>query len=172
MSKKAAARAGKRSDKGVAKFLADIKAADNFPPAPKSSRDISLLLPLKGAFDMEFWAEGWVLANVDDRIWKSLTASSEIRFPATLRRDHFSHPAYIVREIGESALDIVPLSTSRQAIKLRIPAGSQFELTGHVTEKDSYLVLGAISRINRVRGRFKPIPTFLGLFPPRKLDKS
>ena len=87
-----------------------------------------------------------------------------------MRKEHKTHPGYVLAEDGDLSLTICPLTSSSNRCG-HIPEGSILEKTGHIMNKDSYVVPRAASRLPRAAGLFPDLPAFLGIFPPEKLVK-
>ncbi len=117
---------------------------------------------------MEYWRKGWVFKNVQDLIWQNITEGA---FPDYV---HTTHPGYVLQEIGDYGIALCPLTThpKKKQRKRLIPKGKLLDVTGHVMDKDSYLVERAISRLPRCGQIFKRNPSFLGVYPPEKLQDS
>ena len=101
---------------------------------------------LIGRHPMQFWFPGWLFKEIADSTWRLVTSKASHIFPTTLREDHYSHPGYVLREIGNYAVELCPLTTCRQNAPY-IPAETRLESTGHPWPKDSYLVMAASSRV-------------------------
>lgn len=85
-------------------------------------------------------------------------------FPATLRSDMNTHPAFILR-IGSTGHLLCPCSSKGNKQKLRyIQKGCRLEMSDHVMDRDSFLVEHYIFTIP-IDSRFSRKLIFKGLVP-------
>ena len=119
---------------------------------------------LPGRHPVKFWSTGWLFKEIADTTWQLVTSKASHIFPATLREDHRGHPGYVLREIGNYAVELCPLTTRRQNAP-HIPAGTTLEATGRRWDRDSYLVEAASSSLSRRKGVFDKLPEYLGILP-------
>ncbi len=149
--------------------------AEVFPPisgTPKTQRSAEPVMVAEARIPMMYWEERWVFRNIEDIVWRTVTAEpaseAETVFPTTLRRDHRSHPGYVLEEVGNYALRICPLTSRRQNTPY-IPAGTILEKTGFRMDRDSFLVLSAVAVLPRRIKFFSRLPQFLGICPVCRL---
>ncbi len=139
---------------------------------PRTGRDAENVMVAGARLPMDYWEGGWVFRGIEDLAWRAITTAeetgSEQIFPATLRPNHKSHPAYVLSEVGNYALRICPL-TSRPQTSPYIPDNAILEKTGFRMDRDSFLVLGASVVLPRRAGLFPQLPVFLGIWPPDRL---
>ncbi len=138
------------------------------PLRSRDARAIAAVLVRDARLPPVFWGTGWVLRQIEDTCWLTITAEAQ-PFPRRLRPDHTGHPAYVLEEIGNYALRICPCTSLPQPGP-RIPRGAVLQPTGVVCDRDSFLVTGSTSVISRASAIFSRIPAFLGIFPPEKLQ--
>lgn len=142
-----------------------------FPPAsplrPKDTRSIETVLVQNARVPSVFWSAGWLLREIEDVCWLTITEDS---FPRRLRPDHKGHPGYVLEEIGNYALRLCPCSSLPQSSPY-IPQGTVLQPTAFIISSDSYVVEKCSSVIPRDDTTFSKIPKFLGVFPPEKLQR-
>ena len=164
-SRKSASPAGKRR---VRQLLEEVRAP-SCPLCPRETRNIDALLVRDARLPMTCWREGWVLREIEDGVWLTITAETH-PFPRRLRPDHWGHPGYVLEEVGNYALRLCPCTSLRQSGQ-RIPRGAVLQPTGVVTDRDTYLVEGSAAVISRDGAPFPQYPRFLGMFPPENLKR-
>jgi len=149
--------------------------AEVFPPisgTPKTQRRAEPFMVAEARIPMMYWEKGWVFRNIEDVVWRAVTSApaseAETVFPATLRRDHTTHPGYVVEEVGNYALRLCPLTSRRQKAPY-IPADTILEKTGFRIDQNSYLVLRSAALLPRKAGFFPRLPQFLGICPEQSL---
>lgn len=137
---------------------------------PRETRNIDALLVRDARLPMTCWREGWVLREIEDGVWLTITAETH-PFPRCLRPNHRGHPGYVLEEIGNYALRICPCSSLPQSGPL-IPWGAVLQPTGVINDRDTYLVEGSAVVLSRDGAPFQQHPPrFLGIFPPEKLQR-
>lgn len=151
--------AGKRR---IRQLLEDVRAPSS-PLCSRDMRNIDAVLVRDARLPLTFWREGWVLREIEDGTWLTLTAETHA-FPRRLRSDHVGHPGYVLEEIGNYALRLCPCSSLPQPGP-RVPKGTVLQPTGFVNERDTYLVEGSSAVISRDGAIFRQYPRFLGIFP-------
>ena len=129
-----------------------------------------MLMTAEARLPIKYWSPGWIFRQILDTFWWELTGQAANRFPATFRKDqgHFGHPGYVLAEIGDYQITLCPMSTRHHG-KRYVRAGTRLEVTGHIFDKDSYLVESALINLPRKAGLFADLPRFLGICPPDKL---
>ena len=147
-------------------IFTDDESADAKSPCPPG------LLTLPGSHPVKFWSTGWLFKEIADSTWQLVTSKASHIFPATLREDHHGHPGYLLREIGNYAVELCPLTSCRQNAPY-IPKGTTLEETGRTwdSDRDSYLVEAASSSIARRKGFFAKLPEYLGILPLSKFSR-
>ena len=141
------------------------------PPAsrlrPKDTRPIGAALVRDARVPSVFWSAGWVLREIEDTCWLTITEQS---FPRRLRPDHKGHPGYVLEEVDIYALRLCPCSSLPQRCP-SIPRGAVLQPTGFVNDRETFVIEGCASVIPRDDAIFSQIPAFLGIFPPEKLQR-
>ncbi len=62
-------------------------------------------------------------------------------FPATIRRNHKTHPIFVLKSIHGTSHQVCPCSSKGSRSRQRyIPKGCKLEMRETVTERDSFLV--------------------------------
>lgn len=61
-------------------------------------------------------------------------------FPATLRPDRKTHPLFVLERLGDLGHRVCPCSSRNWAARRFIREGCVLEITGRVTDRNSYLV--------------------------------
>ena len=156
-----------KDKKKKSRLLAEALYKSDLTPQEKNQRDVTPILVPEAKLPIKFWETGWVFKAIDDMDWRVLTNNV---FPATLRKDHKTHPGYIFREIGDYALMLCPLSSIGWKKFKFIPEGAVLEITKIKMDKKSYVIDRASSLLPRYNRLFYSNPKFLGIYPPEKLE--
>jgi len=84
------------------------------------------------------WQPGMLFSGAPDRGLKDLTGE----FPATFRSDKVSHPIFVLKTLSHLGHKVCPCSSRRRGTARFIRKGCVLEITGIVTDRDTYLVEG------------------------------
>lgn len=151
----------------ASKLLNEIKPKKS--PSPPSEKHIDYsMLYVWSPIPMEYWKKRWLL-SIPDSKWRSITES---QFPATMRTDHSTHFGYVMREIGNYSIELVPVSSRSWSGSYYIPKGTCLDTTGFVIKMNSYLVTKFTSSLPRNNRTFPQTPKFLGILPAGKLKQK
>lgn len=125
-------------------------------------RDITPLLTKGARIPTQYWPEGGYFVGIRDLAWREL---SHEQFPRTLKSEEQTHPGYVWQKTAES-VGVCACSTKNwyPCENLKIAAGTVFDVTGHVMDKDGYVIVRA--RFNlKLNTRFvRSSPAFMGIW--------
>jgi hypothetical protein len=83
-----------------------------------------------------YWTERMFFRGARDRLLRDLTGG----FPATLRKDHFTHPLFVLKPLGGLGHKVCPCSSKNWGAGRFIRKGCTLEITGKEIDRNSYLV--------------------------------
>lgn len=139
------------------------------PPPPAPARpphpDLAVLGSGVKHLPPALWQARMFFHGARDLALRELTGI----FPATLRPDRKTHPLFILESIEGLGHRVCPCSSQNWAARRRIRQGCVLEITGRVTDRDSYLVESCAFNLP-LDPEFSQRLLFMGLVPTPCLE--
>ena len=136
------------------------------PPRYQRPVDLDRLADGIKMLPPSYWKERMFFFAASDRRLKAATKA----FPARINRHRGTHPLFVMRVIPEVGSRLCPCSTKCWYVKRFISKGCRLEITGKVTDRDSYLVEDLSFILPQDPAFWKPL-RFAGRVPEACIEK-